>query len=275
VKALLKIRFESSDELSFSSDHPYFIVPINKNAFLLQILSIKHDLFSNEIMLIPKSNSVKIRPIDLYGSFAIFVLLPTAIKQLGENCKDLNLSLFKKMLVTTQKINLKNWEQECLFRYLFELTTDKYHVNGIKKILEIEILKELYFSILDKNMIHPKDEFYPSTSQIRQMPIQLQKGIEFIERNPVDKLSVQKLCSFSGASPSTFLRMFKKYLNTTPQDFILKRKMIFSKELLFQKNKSILEISELLGFSHPSAFIYSFKKYFKQTPNQFRLKITE
>lgn len=71
-------------------------------------------------------------------------------------------------------------------------------------------------------------------------------------------------------SRSRLSTKFKKETGVNLADYILKEKAIEAKRLLRYSNKSIIAISEYLGFSSPSHFTNIFKKYIGLTPTEYR-----
>ncbi|MCF0142158.1 MAG: AraC family transcriptional regulator, partial [Parasporobacterium sp.] len=71
-------------------------------------------------------------------------------------------------------------------------------------------------------------------------------------------------------SRSRLSTKFKEETGETLTDYILKEKSIEAKRLLRYTNKTIISISEYLGFSSPGHFSRVFRKYIGLTPNEYR-----
>ena len=87
--------------------------------------------------------------------------------------------------------------------------------------------------------------------------------------NPFE-LDIKKLANISGYSKTNFFRVFKKAMNCTPGQYIIKYKLEKAKKLLLETDKSVKEISDLCGFYDSAHFIRTFKNSQKITPTEYR-----
>lgn len=99
---------------------------------------------------------------------------------------------------------------------------------------------------------------------------QMDEVCEYIKANYSKRLTVEELANHFGFSRSYFSVEFKKRLGTTIHDYILSYRLYQAKILLANKNYSILEIAEKVGFTDTGTFIRSFKKVEKMTPLQYK-----
>ena len=67
-----------------------------------------------------------------------------------------------------------------------------------------------------------------------------------------------------------FHRMFKKYLGTTPNEYLITIRINKAKELLRATNLQINQIAPRVGIENVSHFINTFKKSEGMTPLEFR-----
>ena len=67
-------------------------------------------------------------------------------------------------------------------------------------------------------------------------------------------------------------RYFLRYYGMTPSAYLTKAKIIYSANLLMNKELLIVNIAQMLGFDTQSGFIKAFKKYFDISPNSWRKK---
>ncbi len=98
----------------------------------------------------------------------------------------------------------------------------------------------------------------------------LQYSFDFIEQNLTKKINLSELASVSEMSMSYFSYLFKLYSGTSPMDYILRKRISYSMELLDNSEEKIIDISAKCGFSSLSNFNRCFKKYTGTTPSQFR-----
>lgn len=86
--------------------------------------------------------------------------------------------------------------------------------------------------------------------------------------NPV---SVEELAFLCHVSLSTFKRRFAKIYGTSPNKWLLNKRMQRAADLLKQKDVNASEIYYELGYENLSSFVQSFKQIYGITPKQFQL----
>ncbi|PQJ72005.1 AraC family transcriptional regulator [Polaribacter butkevichii] len=110
-----------------------------------------------------------------------------------------------------------------------------------------------------------------STKIAKENIVRLNTAITYIENHLSDKLSLEIVAEKAHFSPYHFHRLFKIVVGETVHNFINRKKIEKAASyLLHQKEKSITEISEKIGFSNLSSFSKTFKKYYGMSPNQFK-----
>ncbi|OGV46921.1 MAG: hypothetical protein A2017_16860 [Lentisphaerae bacterium GWF2_44_16] len=101
-------------------------------------------------------------------------------------------------------------------------------------------------------------------------PQELQKLLLYMEKNIEKKLQISDLSRLLNSSRSTIFRLFKKHLNCTPVNWILKRKVHRAEELLCKTNLRIGEIGTKISIDDPYYFSKVFKKFTGVTAREFR-----
>ncbi len=100
---------------------------------------------------------------------------------------------------------------------------------------------------------------------------QLNKVIEFIGKNIDEELSLEKLSEIACISQFHFHRLFTAFTGLSLQQYIkwlrLKRA---ARQLIFDKDQSIINIAINAGFESHEAFSRAFKKACGLSPNQYR-----
>ncbi len=92
--------------------------------------------------------------------------------------------------------------------------------------------------------------------------------INFMQRNFMFNMSLEKLGYLTGRSLSTFNRDFKKLFNTTPQKWLTDKRLELAHYQLSEKRKKPTEVYLEVGFEDLSHFSFSFKKKYGISPNQ-------
>jgi AraC family transcriptional regulator, dual regulator of chb operon len=83
---------------------------------------------------------------------------------------------------------------------------------------------------------------------------------------------ISRMYELSGRSAEHLSRMFKKYYNETPTEFITHLRLNYAANMLSNSDDDITTISMDAGFENLSHFYHLFKRQFHTSPREFRLK---
>lgn len=92
--------------------------------------------------------------------------------------------------------------------------------------------------------------------------------INFMERNFMFNMPLEKLGYLTGRSLSTFNRDFKKLFHTTPQKWLTKKRLELAYYQLTEKKKKPVEIYLEVGFEDLSHFSFAFKNQYGVPPTR-------
>ncbi len=95
-----------------------------------------------------------------------------------------------------------------------------------------------------------------------------------IQLNISRKISIAELAGLAFLSPSHFHACFKEKTGMTPHQYVLQKRLEYSKQKL-ACGWTILKTAEHCGFSSQSAFTHAFRDYFKITPARCRKTSSE
>ena len=98
----------------------------------------------------------------------------------------------------------------------------------------------------------------------------LRRVIDYINANLEENLSIAGLAELLMMSNHYFGRLFKQSMGITPYQYILQCRVERSKALLKNRELSIADIAQRVGFAHQSHLNYHFKRIVGITPKQFR-----
>ncbi|MBQ3547374.1 MAG: helix-turn-helix transcriptional regulator, partial [Clostridia bacterium] len=98
---------------------------------------------------------------------------------------------------------------------------------------------------------------------------ELHKIIDYIDRHIYEEITVTGIAKALYISQSTLERRFKEVLDTTPLEYIKKKKLMLAAELL-REGKSVLVAGTSVGYNDNSYFIELFKRYYGVTPYQYK-----
>lgn len=91
---------------------------------------------------------------------------------------------------------------------------------------------------------------------------------EFMERNFMFNMPLEKFGYLTGRSLTTFKRDFHKIYNITPQRWLTQKRLELAHYQLSYKNRKPVEVYLETGFENLSHFSFAFKKYFGLTPTE-------
>lgn len=128
---------------------------------------------------------------------------------------------------------------------------------------------KLFFAYYEQQGRYREDAFVMNNG--RQRIEQLKNVLEYIEEHYSDRISLEELSRIAGLSERYFCSFFKELVGRTCFDYINLVKMEKAALMLSDAEKSISEISYLVGFDDCAYFSRLFKKYMGQSPRTYRL----
>lgn len=99
-----------------------------------------------------------------------------------------------------------------------------------------------------------------------------QKFMQTIERNQLNKLTLNELAFLCNMSVSTFKRKFEKLYSESPIRWFQNKRLEHAHYLLNQKQQNASEIYFEIGYESLSSFIQAYKTKYGVTPKQQQLK---
>jgi AraC family cel operon transcriptional repressor len=228
--------------------------------------AIKH-FVNNEFAVLNRGHLVFIRPSDVHNfyymegdcQFINLAILEKVINDLltylgtGFN-KDQYLS--PKMPPTFQLAKHELAEVLAQFEILNTIpVNDKHRLN-----LELRCILTKLFARFFVNRLHEESNIPEWLSELvdeMQKPSNFKEGINAIKR--VACKSEEHIC-----------RSFKKYLKTTPTQFVNELKLNYAANQIRFSNKKIVDIAFDAGFENQSNFHRQFKLIYNTTPSEFR-----
>jgi len=136
---------------------------------------------------------------------------------------------------------------------LFETQNQKY---GYREMIQVK-LNELYLHIMrDKNTLSEEKNF--------------EYTINYIKENYHEKLILSDFAKQLHLSYDYFQHKFKKITGYSPQQFLLKQRLLASVKLLQNSDLNCTEITYRCGFSTLAQFSALFKREYGMSPSQFR-----
>ncbi|WP_343532329.1 AraC family transcriptional regulator [Pedobacter sp.] len=97
--------------------------------------------------------------------------------------------------------------------------------------------------------------------------------VDYMEKNFMFNLPMEKFGYLTGRSLTTFKRDFKKAFSATPQRWLTQKRLELAHYQLTEKRKKPLEVCYEVGFENLSHFSFAFKKHFGFSPSHLLSKV--
>lgn len=160
------------------------------------------------------------------------------------------------------RVVLSEGEKDILAGKLQQLNTiprdQKQRIRSTLRILLFEIFTK-YFAA------PPADEKHVMPPWMETLLYEIQKKENFVRGIP-------SVYALSHRSPEHISRAFRKYLRTTPTDYLNDLRLHYAANLLSNSDDSVTYISLEAGFENVSHFYHLFRKKFHTSPARFRAK---
>ena len=98
----------------------------------------------------------------------------------------------------------------------------------------------------------------------------IQTSIEYIEKNLIEKISLEDLAKQSFLSKYHYHRVFHGLVGETVMEYVRKRRLTEAAKELVKSNIKIVDVALKYQFSSQEAFSRAFKRMFKVSPGEFR-----
>jgi AraC-like DNA-binding protein len=95
---------------------------------------------------------------------------------------------------------------------------------------------------------------------------------DFMEANLDKPLSVAQIASVACFSPFHFLRSFKQVFSETPHQYLTRRRLERSQDLLLNTDMSVTNICFAVGFESLGSFCSLFRRHTGNSPERYRLQ---
>ncbi len=106
----------------------------------------------------------------------------------------------------------------------------------------------------------------------RELPVfqTVARAVEIIRRDFAGTVSMEDVACKCGQSLRQLQRRFRTSFGISPQEFLLKTRVLAAQRLLESSSRNAAEISSLCGFVDASSFTQHFRKRLGMTPTAYR-----
>lgn len=126
----------------------------------------------------------------------------------------------------------------------------------------------LYYSILKDLLWHVIESTIMTSSEL--MPEWFKNYLIDISTPEVFTLDYSEITAKAGVSGSYLWKLFKKYFEMTPTEYINSMKLEYAYEIITDTDRSLGEIATLAGFNSYSYFYREFMKKYNISPKELR-----
>ncbi len=192
----------------------------------------------------------------------------TAFERYNVNVSENYLDDFQTHVLNEKALSVikLNNEQSSILENIFNQMSQvnkrqKYSDSILKALFSYLIFQfsNLSFEVLSSNV-----------SKEKSIPPQMLKVIEYFNENYAENLNLATISEMFYISKGSLIYNFNKYMKCSPIEYLLSIRILKAKELLEKTNKSIGEISEILGFSSANYFGLVFKQKENMSPLAYR-----
>lgn len=175
--------------------------------------------------------------------------------------------------------NLRNLKYHLIITIAF---ITRYCIEGGMEMETAYNLSDIYIRSIDKcrkeeelNLLHREviDDYAQRMNIIRKKnryPKSITICLDYIYDNLHTKITLEKLAEITALSPAYLSKLFHKEVKLTVSEYITKKRIEASENMLRFSDYSCLDIAEYLCFSSESHFIQVFKKHTGYTPKAYR-----
>lgn len=137
--------------------------------------------------------------------------------------------------------------------------------NAVDKEKQDQYIKEFLLLVLydSAKFNRANNDSYTANNHVK-------KACSFIAKNFRQNISIKDVALSVNLTENHLIKLFKKELNQTPNQYILELRLIHARYQILQSDQSIQEIAYSCGFNTPSYFTKRFLKRFNVLPNQLR-----
>lgn len=93
--------------------------------------------------------------------------------------------------------------------------------------------------------------------------------LEFIHANLDRNIHLAELARITQLSPYHFAHVFKKTINISPHQYVIRCRIERAKQLMTMGNLSISTVAQMVGFASQGHFTYHFKRFVGVTPKVY------
>lgn len=103
----------------------------------------------------------------------------------------------------------------------------------------------------------------------------IHKILDYMNSHFTEDITVKELAQRASMSEKNFIRYFHFNVGISPKRYLIEQRMKYATELLADKDNSITDIAQAVGYSDPYCFSKAFRKYYGESPSACRKSLTK
>ncbi|MGY8663803.1 AraC family transcriptional regulator [Bradyrhizobium sp. UFLA05-109] len=150
-----------------------------------------------------------------------------------------------------------------------ECPASSFHPSDAEDVLRVLLMQPVAVSSVDPASATP------SLGYVRGgLPPRVVRRLrEHIDANIEHRISVEALARLANLSVCYFVRAFKQSMGLTPHDYLIRRRVERTKELLSETDLSLSEIALAAGFADQSHCARRFRQHVGMSPRDYRWSV--
>jgi two-component system response regulator YesN len=213
---------------------------------------------------------------DNYKSDMLDELLPSVYNKMVKHQVEGAIEIVEKLFYSTAELNLTiHTLYEVCAKLIATLNSFIYLLNqsGSKPEAYVEQINLYKYHDLDSLIRYFSERIVEVTSSFKEAQSKLdivEQLKDYIEQNYRHDIVLEDIAKTIFYTDATYLsRLFKKKIGMGFSQFLLSIRMNNSKRLLQEeKNITVAEVADAVGFNDYSYFIQMYKKFFGETPGR-------
>jgi len=162
-------------------------------------------------------------------------------------------------------------ERACRDRVLEQFAAAILSPNELKPVLRGFYTDALHAALVKRLAALRASEAATLRPRLNALPAwRLHRAYEYVDANLDAKVSLKELANAAGISPMHFAAQFKVATGLRPHDYVVRRRITKSCEMLLENEVPIVAIALSVGFQSQAHFTTVFKRIIGFTPNAWR-----
>ena len=214
------------------------------------------EIREGDILLMTGNESHSIRPLCEERDFNLLNVI------FERNVVDMDLSIFK----CDRTVNLRNDPEvtSLIYRLESEYKERKDYFEYVSMGYLYMLLGNLARKFNDRGISNKNFTIVNNSEYVR-------KAVEFIQNNYADKIRLDDVAKHVALSNGYLQKVFHKERKTSVIEYLLRYRIEQACKLLIERNNySVMQISNMVGFSDVKNFYVAFKRVVNMTPNHYR-----